>query len=651
MSFKSFALNPFSAAVLSIAVTHSAFAADEKVDTVYISATRSETVQVPVATQIKVINAEEIRLSGASTLAEVLRAQGGIQIQDTDGSGSRNVSVSMRGFAANASNNILILVDGRKLNNPSLSGPALNTVSLKDIERVEIIEGSAGVLYGDQAVGGVINVVMRKAKAGEFNGSVSAQRGSGNVENYTVNLSQAFTNGLCYNLSAQKRLADNYRDNDETSATNVLANLGFTFDAGRVFIEQQKINDDLHTPGALFLADAKLNPHHTDKPNDFSNQDTDLKRLGGEISFLESWKFLAEYSDRKESSEYLFDDYKKEDGYSPYRNSYELRVKNATPRVVGSISTENGNGIVTLGYDQVDANYADKTGYNDFTQGQDAVYAQVIYPVTKAFAITLGSRHAKVEDTDNVMKTNHTDSVTASELGLSYQLTPEWKAFARVADGFRFANADENGFKLPTIDFLKVQTSKSQEAGVAWEENQASVKYSLFHMIVDNEIMYDPLSGSYGANINLPESERQGLLFDGEVQLSEQIGLHANYTYTDAQLTSGNYKDKTVPFVSKHLANIGVVFTLVKNVTASIDANYTGSRYLVGDNANALAKIDPVTLFNFNLIWDVKGAELGFRVKNITGEQYADYQGANGKGVYLYPQPERGYDAHITYRF
>lgn len=651
MSFKSFALSPLSAAILSIALTQTAFAADEKIETVYVSATRSETLQVPVATQINVVDAEEIRRSGASTLTEVLRLQGGIQIQDTDGSGSRNVSVSMRGFSANASNNILILVDGRKLNNPNLSGPALNTVALKDIERVEIIEGSAGVLFGDQAVGGVINVILRKAKAGEFNGSVSVQRGSYDLENYTANLNQAFENGLSYIISAQKRLADNYRDNNNSEATNVLGNLGFNFDAGRVFVEQQKNNDDLRIPGALFLSEAAANPHQSRKPNDFSNQDTDIKRAGGDISFLESWKLLGEYSDRDESGYALFDDYLKTDGYYPYVSAYDMSVKNITPRVVGSIVRDAGNAIVTIGYDQVNADYKTKNGYTNISQKQDAVYAQIIYPFTAFFSTTLGARRANVDDTNHGLKKNHKDSVNAGEFGLSYQLTTEWRAFVRVADGFRFANADENGFKLPSVNFLDVQTSRSEEAGVAWLGEVANVKYSLFNMTIDNEIMYDPMSGAYGANINLPQSKRQGFLFDGNVQLSDQIDLRANYTYTDAQLTSGNFKDKTVPFVSKHLANISIVFSFIKDVTASIDANYTGSRYLVGDNANALAKIDPVTLFNANVIWDIKDVELGFRVKNITGEVYADYQGANWKGVYLYPQAERSYDAHVAYRF
>ncbi|MBM6691429.1 TonB-dependent receptor plug domain-containing protein, partial [Fusobacterium mortiferum] len=79
-----------SAALLSLSFTSSALAADEKVETVLVSATRSEGPQMPVATQITVIDAEQIRVSGATTVAEVLRTQAGIQIIDADGSGGRN---------------------------------------------------------------------------------------------------------------------------------------------------------------------------------------------------------------------------------------------------------------------------------------------------------------------------------------------------------------------------------------------------------------------------------------------------------------------------------------------------------------------------------------------------------------------------------
>lgn len=653
MSTKIFALTGLSAVLLSLPLAHAAFAADEKIETVYISATRSEGPQMPVATQITVIDAEQMRVSGATTITEVLRTQAGIQIQDADGSGGRNVSVSMRGFSATAVNNTLILVDGRKLNNPTLAGPALNTVALKDIERIEIVQGSAGVLYGDQAVGGVINVITRHAKAGEIKGSVTAEKGTDNLENYTASVNQGFANGLNYSFSAQKRNADNYRDNNQSAVTNVLGNIGYDFDVGKVFIEQQKIKDNLRLAGGLSDQDVAVNPRITYTPNDFSNQDTDLKRAGGEVDFVEGWKLLGEYADRDETGNYLYDDYYHTGAnYVPYAVTYKMRVKNITPRVVGNIATANGNSVITFGYDKVNADYTTKDGFNDITQAIDGLYAQVIYPITQKLTATFGGRHSSVDDTNrkaydanfNPIQKNRSLSVNAEELGVNYQIDSAWRVFARSADGFRFANADENNFTLPGIDFLNVQTSKSQEAGVAWFDKAASVKYSVYHMALDNEITFDPIAYR---NINLPKSERQGFMFDGDLQLTKQFSLRGNYTYTDASLTSGNLKGKIVPFVAKNTANIGLVFNFVENLTASFDANYVGARIHGDDYENTSPKVAAVTLFNFNILWDVSGFELGLRLKNITNERYADYNSIYGQ----FPQPGRGYNAHVSYRF
>lgn len=637
MSTKSFALTGVSAALLSLSLSPVAFAADEKTETVYVSATRSEGPQMPVATQITLIDSEQIRLSGATTIAEVLRTQAGIQIQDADGSGGRNVTVAMRGFSSTAANNTLILVDGRKLNNPSLAGPALNTIALKDIERVEIIQGSAGVLYGDQAVGGVINVITHKAKAGTLKGSITAEKGTARLENYAANVNQGFANGLNYSISAQKRNADNFRDNNQSAATNVLGNIGFDFARGKVFVEQQRIEDDLRLAGPLPASDAAINPRQTFYPKDFANQDTDLTRVGGQIELVKDWQLLAEYADRDEESY----------GFNTFTHDFvqTMRVKNASPRVVGNIATGHGTSTVTLGYDNTRSTY-EATTYTrpDYEQTVDGYYGQVIYPVTEQVSVTAGARHSNVEDKNNKNNKRRSENLNAYELGVNYQINSAWKVFARGADGFRFANADENGLILSSIDFLEAQTSKSQEAGVAWAEKTASVSYSLYHMNVENEITFD--SGSY-LNINLPKSERQGFLFDGNIQLSEQISLRGNYTYTDASLASGSLKGKEVPFVARDSANIGIVFNFVKNLSLAFDSNYVGSRYQLDDEQNASEKAAAVTLFNVNLLWDIKNIEVGFRVKNITSEKYSDYQSI----YYQYPQPGRTYSAHIGYNF
>ncbi|RYF98432.1 MAG: TonB-dependent receptor, partial [Chitinophagaceae bacterium] len=257
---------------------------------------------------------------------------------------------------------------------------------------------------------------------------------------------------------------------------------------------------------------------------------------------------------------------------------------------------------------------------------------------------TLGSRYSSVDDVNYLTKKTNDKNLQAKEFGLNYDLGNGWNLFSRYAESFRFANADENNAVLYGTGFLKAQTGDSVDFGTSWKGEAASASYSVYSMRVDDEIMFDAVNY---ANINLPKSERKGFIFDGEIKLSEQIALRANYTYTDAELRSGSLKDNDVPFIAKNSGNLGVVFSLVQNLTLSFDANYVGSRYLVGDDENMMPKIDPVTLFNANILWNFKSVELGARVKNITSEKYSDSRGLYGQ----YPQPERAYDAHITYRF
>ncbi|WP_062064276.1 TonB-dependent receptor [Cellvibrio sp. OA-2007] len=647
-----FTVASLSAAIIALTSTHAIAATkkadDKKLETVYVSATRSETAQMPVATQIKIISAEDIRVSGAKLLSEVLRTQAGIQLTDSDGSGARNVTASMRGLSG--ANNVLVLVDGRKLNNPSLAAPALNTVALKDVERIEIVQGSAGVLYGDQAVGGVINIITRRAVVGEVHGSVSATGGSDNLEDYTASINQGFANGLSYSASAQKRNADNYRDNNQNAYENVLANVRYDFAQGFVFVEGQTIDDELNLAGYLLDSEVIVNPRKARTPSNYVNQNTDLARIGGGLNLSEHWELLAEFADRDENTESFY-------GYgAPTLGN--MRVKNITPRLVGTLPTTKGNALVTLGYDQVDSEYTVLDWGTDIEQAIDAYYAQLIYPLTQQLSLSIGARTSSVDDANHALSTHHSDDVTANELGLSYQLDNGWRVFGRYADGFRFANADENGFVLPSVMFLEAQTSHSGELGAEWSSERATVQWSLYRMNLDNELMYDAVIvnpnswNGFGANVNLDSSRRQGVAIDGQLILSDEIQLQANYTYTDAELSSGSFAGNAVPNTAENRANVALVFTPVQQLTIYLDSSYTGSRYRSSDSANAGETLAPLVLFNLNLTWQYEAVELTGRIKNLTNERYAGLYGLSPTaGYYQYPQPERNYQASITYRF
>lgn len=637
---------PLAAAIMLLSTSIAVAAVeDTKIEKVYVSGTRSESTQLPLATTITVIDAEQIRLSGATQIAEVLRAQAGIQLQDLDGSGGRNVTISLRGFGANAANNTLVMVDGRKLNNPSLAGPALNTIALKDVERIEIVQGSAGVLYGDQAVGGVINIVTRRATRGEIHGSVQALKGSHNLESYTANVNQGFHNGVSYAVSAQKRNADNYRDNNQSAYENLLANLRYDFAGGHVFVEGQKIDDKLRLPGAISDEQAAQDPRQTNNPTHYGNQKTELLRAGGGINLNPQWQLLAEYADRDEDAVSFY-------GYGE-PTAQNMHVKNFTPRVIGRVPSANGDTVITLGYDKVTADYTVPDWWVDIEQDIDGYYGQVIYPVTQKLAVTLGMRRSEVDDRNHIASSTHSDKLDARELGVNYQLDASWRVFARYAEGFRFANADENSSVLPEVDFLNAQISESTETGFAWQGARAEARVTLYRMTTDDEIIYDPLIpnsnswNSLGANINLPQSQRHGLMLDTEWQLDEQVSVRANYTYTDAELISGSFDGNKVPFVAENTASVALVYIPAEQWNIYVDSTYTGSRYRAGDNANTLEKTAAVTLYNANISWALDDIELGFRVKNIGNKRYTDYQGLSSQ----YPQPGRTYEASVAYRF
>ncbi len=115
------------------------------------------------ASAIQVITQEDIRRSGASSLAEALRLASNLQVAQVD---SRQWAISARGFNTTTANKLLVLIDGRTVYTPLFSGVFwdVQEVPLADIDRIEVISGPGATLWGANAVNGVINVITKDAK-------------------------------------------------------------------------------------------------------------------------------------------------------------------------------------------------------------------------------------------------------------------------------------------------------------------------------------------------------------------------------------------------------------------------------------------------------------------------------------------------------
>ncbi len=127
---------------------------------------------------VYVIDAEEIRRSGATTIPEALRLAPNLQVARTSANG---YAISARGFNNVLANKLLVLIDGRSVYTPTFSGVFWDAqdVMLEDIERIEVISGPGGVLWGANAVNGVINILSKRAS--ETRGGV-AVAGAGNTQ-------------------------------------------------------------------------------------------------------------------------------------------------------------------------------------------------------------------------------------------------------------------------------------------------------------------------------------------------------------------------------------------------------------------------------------------------------------------------------------
>ena len=628
-------LSPFSLAEGSQDVEH-----------VIVSGTRSEQHTVAIPASIQVLTGEQIKLSGANNLVQVLNAQAGIQVNDAIGNQGRGASISMRGFGANSTNNVLVMVDGRKLNNPSLAGPDLASIALKDVERIEIIQGSAGTLYGDQATGGVINVITKKAA--ELSGFVEAGAGTDDYEAYQGAVSQAFKNGLSYRVSGEKSEADNYRDNNKSEYSNVLANVGFENELFSLFAEGQTIDDDLRLPGSLTAADIRDDRKQTFTPNDKSNRDTDIYRLGGSLNLGDNWTVLAEFSKRDEDS----------DGFLFGNFDTSTDVDTFEPRVAGNIDTPNGPIVVTAGIDYEDADYEYNSDFSGTDVSQDILdyYAQAITPLSQSIKLTLGARYSDFEAKDNISRDKNEDDLIVYQAGLAYQFNEKSRVFLRRDEAFRWANPDENGFVMPTVDFLKPQESTSWELGAETRINNIFLSALIYDMDVDHEIIYDPAAdGPFGpgtgANLNLDQSQRTGIVLNSIWQATSSINVQLNYSYVDAEISSGTFDGNTVPFVAESTANLVVSYQLNEHWSFYADAQYTGELYAAGDEANAGDELDGYTIFNANVRWDYVGFYANLRMNNITGKEYNGYNGGVAPFDYNYPAPEETFQLTLGYNF
>jgi iron complex outermembrane receptor protein len=166
---------------------------DDLMNVEVISVARKGQKLSDTAAAVFVITQDDIRRSGATSIPEVLRIVPGLDVARVNG----NIwAISARGFNGRFANKLLVMIDGRSVYTPLFSGVNwdVQDTLLEDVDRIEVIRGPGGTLWGANAVNGIVNIIMKhaietqgtlvSAGAGPADGSQAAMRYGGSIGRY-----------------------------------------------------------------------------------------------------------------------------------------------------------------------------------------------------------------------------------------------------------------------------------------------------------------------------------------------------------------------------------------------------------------------------------------------------------------------------------
>ena len=188
----------------------SAFAEESPVLELKQTVVTSDSFGTPVretAKNMTVISAKEIKEKGAKTIADVLRGVPGVVVRQMDGT---SPTIDLRGSGATAQFNTVILLDGVPVS--GLAGFNLNTVPIEEIEKIEVLQGAGAVMYGDGAIGGVVNIITKAPTNKAVYGGVGLEVGSWRTIRENVYLGGKIGDKFLLNASYSGNTSKDYRD-------------------------------------------------------------------------------------------------------------------------------------------------------------------------------------------------------------------------------------------------------------------------------------------------------------------------------------------------------------------------------------------------------------------------------------------------------
>jgi len=639
--------------------------------TILVTATRSIRPTDTVPVHASVISGEKIAQQHYKSVPEALSKEAGIYFRNFADNPSQ-ANVDMRGFGENSHGRVLVLLNGRKVNNPDLATVNWSQINLRNIERIEVLRGPGTAMYGDNANGGVINIITTKASdTPQLGADVSV--GSYGFNDETVYVSGR-VDGLGYFQSFNHQSADGYRDQSKYEnyiwSMDLDSALTDRID-GRLSISG--VGREYELPGDLTAAQKNANRRQSVDDSDVEdrtlNADLGLAMQvnSDQALYLDGGVMLMEQSANLDRQFGPFATYLDVD-----KTSGSVSPKYTTTTMLGRWDNELTVGS-DIRYEKLDVElFADEArnvpgNHADVEQTTTDLYALESLYLSDDLILSGAGRlswsSVDVKEHTPAGATVFDDSKNRSQQAASAGITwlPEegTKLYAKADRFYRYPFVDEQasylGFLPSAFIDLEPETGYNLEIGsdVAVTEN-LNLQASAYYMPMKNEIAFNP---STFANENLDDTVRTGVELGAGYTPVRILTVRAGYTLTLSEFDSGVNKGNQVPGVPTHRARAEASLLLTDRLTLTADVRYTGKQYPINDNGNNADTFDSYILTDIKLgyanVLKKCNYELYVGVDNVFATEYDYYQISNAAGttVNYYPAAERTWKAGVAVLF
>lgn len=577
---------------------------------------QSQKIKQDAQVQTTHFERKDIKTSPVNNLSELLKQQQSI-IRVTNVMNGNESALSIRGFGDNAASNSLILVDGFPLTNFSMQAPNFNAIALSDIERIDIIEGSQGSLWGDQAVGGVVNIVTRHPE--NFIGDAAIGYGNFDQHFYNVLVGSKFDNGFFFKSFGFTHQTNNYRDHNNQKDKTIFLQTGSDYARGTVRLSFQSSNNSILFPGSLNQTQFDENQRQAVNFKNRGHDKINNLQLLSKHAINADWILETRLAHQQIESDGVI---------STAFNTREWE-NTFNPRLIGTLLQSK----LTLGYAGQNSQYQfDNALFHERVNAQqNNIYAQMIYPLSEQFDMTLGARFASQNNAVQRIRGIELDSINhvfVTELGLSYHPSDVWQFYLRRDGNFRFPKANEETWLTPGATTLQPQTGVSYEAGMVRHTERQKTQLNLYHLQLNHEIGFDPtqtLTDPFGTFQNFSATSRNGITLTEYYKLTPVFTLNTQLNYVKAYFNAGRFSGNTIPAVPAFNANAGFSYDFMEHWRGTYSALYTSSRYASLDFENTGKKQAGYWLNTFAIQYIQKSFNISFEVDNMFNQKYATY--------------------------